>query len=33
LQMQEARDNLQAVLDAVIDLFQQQVFLPPTLLK
>jgi hypothetical protein len=27
LQMQKARDNLQAILDAVIDLLQQQIFL------
>ena len=33
LQIQKAGHNLQAVLNAVIDLFQQKVFLPSTFLK
>ena len=33
LQMQETGHNLQVVLDAVIELFQQQVFLPSAFLK
>jgi hypothetical protein len=33
LQMQKARHHLQAVLDPVIDLLQQQILLSPALLK
>jgi hypothetical protein len=33
LQMQKARHNLQAILDPVIDLLQQQILFSPALLK